>query len=52
MDDGRWDLLEWLGADASACVMNYLSSPTDVAHVAAVSRSWCNFGNPTPPLTN
>jgi hypothetical protein len=44
MDAGRWDPLEWLEADASACVMNYLSSPTDVACAAAVSRSWRNFG--------
>lgn len=44
MEDGRWDLLEWLGPDTSACVMNYLNNPADVARAAAVSKSWCNFG--------
>lgn len=43
MEDGRWDLLEWLGSDASANVINYLNNPADVARAAAVSKSWCKF---------
>ncbi|KAJ4765646.1 F-box protein [Rhynchospora pubera] len=43
MEEGRWDMLEWLGPDASACVMNHLSDPADVARAAAVSKSWCKF---------
>ncbi|KAJ1694776.1 hypothetical protein LUZ63_011474 [Rhynchospora breviuscula] len=43
MEGGRWDMLEWLGPDASICVINYLDDPADVVRAAAVSQSWRNF---------
>ncbi|KAJ3688961.1 hypothetical protein LUZ61_018125 [Rhynchospora tenuis] len=43
MEGGRWDMLEWLGPDASISVFNYLDNPADLARVGAVSKSWRKF---------
>ncbi|KAJ3678644.1 hypothetical protein LUZ60_002447 [Juncus effusus] len=43
MENNRFDMLEWLGPDASACVLTCLDDPADVARASSVSRSWHNF---------
>ncbi|KAF8780391.1 hypothetical protein HU200_001504 [Digitaria exilis] len=39
----RWDFLDWVGPDTSACIFHLLDDPTDLARAAAVSRSWRRF---------
>ncbi|KAJ4778590.1 F-box protein [Rhynchospora pubera] len=43
MEGGRWDILQWLGPDASIRVFNYLDNPADLARAGAVSKSWRKF---------
>ncbi|KAJ4777332.1 F-box protein [Rhynchospora pubera] len=38
-----YDLLEWLGPDASTSVFSYLNDPADLVRATAVSRSWRQF---------